>query len=143
MTREEYLKYAEHFNKKEYDAVVDYFTPDVTVEYYDSATDPNSIARTLYGREAFIDNYRALHEMVREVLEVREYFSTDKLIFVELYTEFHAFKDSPASTSRPARKKGEITIMTNWVLYDLEDGKMKRIRIAHFRNHDPKEAKYK
>ena len=142
MTKEEYLKYADYFNRKDYEGVTSYFAPDITVEYYDSATDPDSVARTLYGPQEFINNYKALHESVREVLEVREFFSTDKLVFVELYTEFHAFKDTPASTSRPARKKGEITMMTNWVLYDMEDGKMKRIRIAHFRNHDPKEAKY-
>jgi hypothetical protein len=40
--------------------------------------------------------------------------------------------------------KGDINIMTNWVIYNLdENGKMKRIRIAHFRNHDPRTAKYK
>jgi hypothetical protein len=34
--------------------------------------------------------------------------------------------------------------MTNWVLYNLDEkGKMKRIRIAHFCNSDPKTAKYK
>jgi hypothetical protein len=142
MTREEYLVYADHFNNQRYDAVTSYFTPDITVEYYDSATDPDSKARTLHGPQEFIDSYKALHANVREVLELREFFSTDKLVFAELYTEFHPFKDSPASSSRPARKKGETYIMTNWVLYDMESGKMKRIRIAHFRNHDPKEAKY-
>ena len=32
--------------------------------------------------------------------------------------------------------------MTNWVLYNLEREKMKRIRIAHFRLDDPKLAKF-
>ena len=63
-------------------------------------------------------------------------------VFVELYTEFITFKDSAPGQARQV-KKGDIRIMTNWVLYDLNDkGKMKRIRIAHFRNHDPKTAKY-
>ena len=38
-------------------------------------------------------------------------------------------------------KKGDVIIMTNWVIYTLEGEKIKRIRIAHFRMHDPKEAK--
>jgi len=64
------------------------------------------------------------------------------LVFVELYTEFHTFKDVPASGQQ--WKKGDITIMTNWVMYNLdENGKMKRIRIAHFRNSDPETARYK
>ena len=71
------------------------------------------------------------------------FISRGKQLFVELYTEFHTFKDSPAGGGQ-GWKKGNITIMTNWVLYDLDDkGKMKRIRIAHFRNSDPKTAKYK
>jgi len=65
------------------------------------------------------------------------------LLFAELYTEFHTFKDAPASSGGVQRKKGDVSIMTNWVLYDLEGGKMKRIRIAHFRNHDPKLAKFR
>ena len=77
------------------------------------------------------------------MLEVGAYMYENKQAFVELYTEFITFKDSPPGSARVA-KKGQIRIMTNWVLYDFDDkGKMKGIRIAHFRNHDPKTAKYK
>ncbi len=31
--------------------------------------------------------------------------------------------------------------MTNFVLYNFEGEKMKRIRIAHFRMHDPRSAR--
>ena len=68
--------------------------------------------------------------------------SEGDLLFAELYTEFHVIKDSPATPVGVGRNKGDVSIMTNWVLYDLEGGKMKRIRIAHFRNHDPKTAKF-
>ena len=68
---------------------------------------------------------------------------TDEYLFVELWTEFHAFNDMEASPARPALKKGETMIMTNFILYNLEGGKMKRIRIAHWRNHPSEEAKYK
>jgi hypothetical protein len=61
-------------------------------------------------------------------------------MFVELYTEFHTFKDPPADSGR-TWKKGDVTIMTNFVLYNLEGGKMKYIRIAHFRMHDPRTAR--
>lgn len=65
------------------------------------------------------------------------------MLFAELYTEFHTFKDTPAFSGR-GWKKGDITIMTNWVIYNLDkNGKMKRIRIAHFHNHDPGTAKFK
>jgi hypothetical protein len=143
MTREEFLEYMDCFNRKDFDGVTSYFAPDITVEYYDNATGPQVPAKTLHGPEGFIDNYKALFSTVREVLELGEFMSTEDRVFVELYTEFHTFEDTPVSEGRQGRKKGDIQIMTNWVLYDMVDGKMKRIRIAHWRNHDPATAKYK
>jgi hypothetical protein len=142
MNREQYLEYVDHFNNKRYDKVTSYFTPDITVEYFDNAYGPQFPARTLHGPKEFAANYKALHEHTREVLELGDFLDEGDLVFVELYTEFHTFKDIPGSGQQ--WKKGDITIMTNWVLYNLdENGKMKRIRIAHFRNSDPSTAKYK
>jgi hypothetical protein len=143
MTRQQYLEYADHFNNKRYDAVTSYFTPDVTVEYYDNASGPQTQARTLYGPQAFIDSYRKLHETTREVLELRDFLSTEDRVFTELYTEFHTIKEVPAPQGGMANKVGDVRIAINWVLYDMVGGKMKRIRIAHWRNLDPKMAKYK
>jgi hypothetical protein len=141
MNREQYQEYVDHFNAKRYDKVTGYFAPDITVEYYDNA-DPNGPpARTLHGAKEFQESYHALHAHTREVLELGDFWSDGKLLFAELWTEFHTFKDAPPDY-RLARKKGDVVIMTNWVMYNLEGGKMKRIRIAHFRNHDPKLAKF-
>ena len=142
MNKEQYLEYVDHFNNKRYDAVTSYFTPDITVEYFDNAYGPQTPARTLHGPEEFAASYKSLHEHTREVLELGDFMVGGNLMFVELYTEFHTFKDSPGS-GQMQWKKGNISIMTNWVLYDLVNDKMKRIRIAHFRNHDPSTAKYK
>ena len=142
MTREEYLEYVACFNRKDFEAVASYFTPDITVEYYDNATGPKVPARTLCGPKEFIENYKALTSTVKEVLELRDYLSTEDRVFAELYTEFHPFKDTPTSEGRQAWKKGEPVLSTNWVMYDMVDGKMKRIRIAHWRLHEPKTAKY-
>jgi hypothetical protein len=63
------------------------------------------------------------------------------LAFVELCTEFHFLSDV-ANYFGQSIKKGESVIMTNWVLYNLdEQGKMKRIRVAYFRMHDPRSAR--
>lgn len=143
MTRNEYMEYVGHFNAKRFDKVAGYFTPDVTVEYPDNFAGEAITPRTLHGPGEFIDNYQALTANTKEVLEVGAFLSEGNQLFVELYTEFITFQDAPEGSDR-MWKKGDITIMTNWVLYDLDDnGKMKRIRIAHFRNHDPKTAKYK
>jgi hypothetical protein len=143
MNRKQYLEYVDHFNNKRYDKVTGYFAPDITVEYFDNAYGPYTPARILRGAKEFEANYRALHAHTKEVLELGDFLAEGDLMFVELYTEFITFKDTPAGSGQ-MWKKGDITIMTNWVLYNLDDkGKMKRIRIAHFRNSDPKTAKYK
>ena len=141
MNREQYLEYVDHFNNKRYDAVTSYFSNDITVEYFDNAYGSQVPARTLHGPEEFAASYKALHEHTREGLELGDFMVDGNLLFAELYTEFHTFKDAPESAGQP-RKKGDVSIMTNWVVYDMEGDKMKRIRIAHFRNHDPKTAKY-
>jgi hypothetical protein len=139
MNRQQYLEYIDHFNNRRYDAVTGYFTPDVTVEYYDNAVYTGVPARTLHGRQGFTDSYMALHDHTRELLELGDFLSEGNLLFAELYTEFHTFKDPPVPG--PGWKKGDINISTNWVMYTLENGKMKRIRIAHFRMHDPRTAR--
>ncbi len=141
MNREQFLVYIGHFNNKRYDSLVSYFDPNITVEYYDDAT-YDVPARTLYGREGFVANYKALHEHTKEALELGFFVTQDDLMLVELYTEFYTFKDPPPGF-RGSFKKGDVKIMTNWVCYNMgKDDKMKRIRIAHFRMHDPKTAKY-
>lgn len=135
MNREQFLEYVDHFNNKRYNAVTGYFAPDVTVEYSSVWGD-----RTLHGPEEFIEHYKFLHEHAREAMELGDFIASGDLLFVELYTEFHCIKDMPASAGM-TMKKGDVSIMTNWVLYNFENGKMKRIRIAHFRMHDPEQAR--
>lgn len=140
MNKKQYLEYIDHFNHRRYDAVTGYFAPDITVEYFDNAYGQQFPARTLHGPEEFAASYKSLHEHTREVLELGDFMTVGNLLFAELYTEFHTFKDSEGPGM--GWKKGDISIMTNWVMYTLENDKMKRIRIAHFRNHDPKTAKF-
>ena len=140
MNRQQFLEYVAHFNAKRYDAVTSYFHPDVTVEYYDDATYTGAPARTLHGAKEFIGHYIALHEHTREAMELGAFLSDDSWMFVELYTEFHTFKDPPANSGR-TWKKGDVTVMTNFVLYDFDRGKFKRIRIGHWRMHDRSTAR--
>jgi hypothetical protein len=142
MNRKQYEEYVDHFNNKRYDAVTGYFAPDITVEYFTNWSKPEEPPRVLHGPKGFMDSYMALHQSVREVLELRDFMVDGELLFAELYTEFHCFKDLPTFSFKPL-VKGDAVIMTNWVVYNMtKDDKMKRIRIAHFRLHDPKTAKY-
>ncbi len=129
MNREEFQKYIDHFNARRYDDLVTYFTDDVSVEYFTRAAgDPK---RVLSGPEGFMQSYLALHAQVREVLELGFFIADGDQIAVELYTEFHALHDGARVLGREL-SLGEAVVMTNWVVYDLEGGRFKRIRIAHF-----------
>jgi hypothetical protein len=145
VNREAFLKYIDHFNNKRYNEAVSYFAPDVTIEYFDNAIFKGGYslppAKTLHGPQEFIKNYKELHEYVDEKLEVGVLMINDKHVFVELWTEFYCFKDPPPGHYLQYRK-GDLVVMTNWVLYDLENDKFKIIRIAHFRMHDPKLTKF-
>lgn len=141
MTKEEYIKYISYFNNKEYDKVALYLAPDVVVEYSSVFANPDGSARILKSREEFVQYYRYLHSYVNEYLELEEFISANNLLFATLYTEFYCFKQPPKNSGLNW-KEGEVRVMTNWVLYNLENNIFKRIRIAHFRLYDPSTAKY-
>ncbi|HVI39846.1 MAG TPA: hypothetical protein VM577_04230 [Anaerovoracaceae bacterium] len=141
MTKEEYLEYVDNFNNKRYDRVTSWFTPDITVEYFSDLANPlTATPMTLHGPDEFIASYENVHSHVRELMELGFFIEKDNCLVVELYTEFHCIKDFPQFITGPV-KVGDVRIMTNWVVYDMEGGKMKRIRIAHFRMHDAKLAR--
>lgn len=140
LDKEKFLEYVGHFNNKRYDALASYFTPDFTAEYGIGGMTsqmPNMIRNS---PQEFIAFYKELHQYVREVLELGDFFVNKDYLFAEFWTEFHCFKDVPASIPLPL-KKGEVYVGTLWVLYNLEGDKMKHVRIVHFKTHDPKQAK--
>lgn len=147
MNRKQFLEYVDHFNNHRWDKITSYFCPDVTVEYPDNFMAPQIpgvTGNTLHGPKEFITNYEALTANVREVLEVGAFISRGRQFCVELIAEFHVFRDPPTNSPASQWKKGDINILNQIVLYDLDEkGKMKRIRIFHHRHLDPKLAKHK
>jgi hypothetical protein len=141
MNRQEFLEYMDHFNNKRWDKVTSYFCPDVTLEYPDNFTGPKIQGNTLHGPQEFIDNYQALTANVREVLNLGVFISEGSHLCVELITEFHVIR-TPPEGSPIGQKKGDVSVMNQCVLYDLDEkGKFKRIRIFHHRHLDPKTVK--
>jgi hypothetical protein len=144
MNRKQFLKYVDHFNNHRFDKVVSYFCPDVTLSYPDNFMGPQIPAmtgNTLHGPKEFIANYEAIAANVREVLNVGAFLSRGRQFCAELITEFHVLRTPPAGSPGAHWKKGDIIIMNQIVLYDLdENGKFKRIRIFHHRYLEPEEA---
>jgi len=131
-TREQFLKYIDYFNRKDFERVASYFNPDVTVEYPDNFQgSQKNPPRTLHGPKEFIKNYQALTAKTREVLNLGVFLSQGNHFCVELITEF---------TREGAQSP--TTILNQCVIYDLDEkGKFKRIRIFHHRHLDPETAK--
>ena len=130
MTREEMEVYLDHFNKKRYDAVVDYFADDVTVQYPNAFELGAAPGKLLRGRDQFIENYKALHEKVDELLDLEEYIEDGKYIFIILHTEFIPKED--VQWSAGFIEKGKVVVVNDFITYELDDeGKFKEIKIAH------------
>lgn len=140
MTEQRFLDYIDHFNHKRYEKVMNYYHPDVTIEYPTMLANPQAPPVTRRGRTGFLEQYVLLHEHCREALEVGDLLFDEDKIAAEMYTEFHFFKDYSNFSGR-SMKAGDVYITTNWCIYTLENDKFKRIRVAHFRLHDPKTAR--
>jgi len=144
MTREQFMEYVNHFNHHRFDKVTGYFCPDVTLAYPDNFMGrqiPGVTGKTLHGSKEFIAQYEAIAANVREVLNVGAFLSEGNQFVVELVTEFHNEKDPPKTIDSGNWKKGDVIVMNQMVLYDLdENGKFKRMRIFHHRYLDPKEV---
>jgi SnoaL-like domain len=140
MDKQRFLRYVDHFNNKRYEEVLSYYDPDVSIEYPTMLADPLAPPITRTGRDGFLEQYAPLHQHCREALEVGDLLFDGNRIAAEMYSEFHFFRDYAKFSGR-TMKAGDIYIATNWCIYTVENDKFKRIRVAHFRLHDPKTAR--
>ena len=141
MTKDDFLVYMSHFNSKNYDDLVTYFTDDVKVQYFTDMKRGAPRGNVLNGPAAFVESYKHLHDTVDEKLELGKFVCDDDNLYVELWTEFWFKEDTPDFSAGPM-KKGDVFVCTNFVLYYFdENGKFKEIHIAHHRVHDPAEAR--
>ena len=140
MDKPTFLSYIDHFNHKRYEEVMKFYDPDVAIEYPTMFANPQAPPVTRHGRAGFLEQYAVLHQHCRESLEVGDLLLDSGRIAAEMYSEFHFFKDYPDFSGRPI-KAGDVYIATNWCIYVLENDKFKRIRVAHFRMHDPRTAR--
>jgi hypothetical protein len=124
MTKEDYLRYIDHFNNKRYEKFAAYYAEDVEV---------NLSSITLKGPQGIISFYTDFHTYVREFVDVKFLVADDAGVAAEMYTEFDCFRDYP-NTALPF-KKGEVRRMLNFVHYDLADGKFKHIRVARYQQY--------
>jgi ketosteroid isomerase-like protein len=124
MTLEEFSAYMDAFNRGEYDKFSSYYDPEVVLTI---------AGRTeLRGPQAICDFYAQVKSQTRRTIQIRNFVSSPGRIAVELESEFLALQDLPDFTAGPMKKGDRLAVHT-LVLYELQDGRFRRIRSASLR----------
>lgn len=121
-----FRRYLAAFNDRRYDEMLSFYTPDVELVLP---------ANTCRGPAEIERHYLHLHRHVRELLDVTYLVADEHRLATELYTEFHCAVDLPTFSLKPLRA-GEVLRCTNFVHYDVVEGRFSNIRVARYLVHD-------
>ncbi len=128
MDEERFRRYVDAFNGARYDELGTYYADGVTLSFPDGTT--------LHGLDGITAFYRPVHADLREILEIDFLLIGEHALAAELYTEFHALRDTDAFPGR-SLKEGDVLRFTSFVHYDIdEDDLFSGIRVARYREHD-------
>ncbi|HTY94129.1 MAG TPA: nuclear transport factor 2 family protein [Steroidobacteraceae bacterium] len=124
LTAERFGHYIDAFNRNDYGGFADYYSPDVVLVI--------AGRQELRGRDSIVDFYRDVKARTRRTIRVNRLITAPGAIAAELESEFLALEDLADFTAGPMLKGDRIFINTI-ALYDLEDGRFRRIRSAVLR----------
>jgi hypothetical protein len=125
MDEKTFREYLSAFNAADYDALVQYYSGDVTFSF------ANGI--TLEGRDGVVAFYRPLHQAVKETVDILFLVMDDQHVAVELAAEFRALEDYEGFPRGPL-KAGDVVRVISFVHYDLDStGRFNHIRIGNYR----------
>ena len=128
MDEARYGQYVAAFNAARYDEMGAYFADDVTLSFPDGTT--------LHGLDGIKAFYGPVHADLKEILEIDFLLIGERGLAVELYTEFHAKRDTDAFPGR-SLKQGDVLRFTSFVHSDIdENDRFTAIRVARYREHD-------
>lgn len=121
MTKERYMEYIKRFNAQDMSAFDDFIAPDLhmingTLEYR--------------GVQGMKDHYAKIWGRFTEDLAIEKFISNDDHIAVQMWAHFTVLEEDEESLFGPV-KEGENFDFRGLILYDLENGKFKRIRVAY------------
>lgn len=123
MSREAYNDYLAKFNAND-PTFIEYYHPDATLELSGSE---------IRGAQGIKDFYADVKKYIKETVEVTTYIYDGKQLAVEIPTTFEVIADWDNSFWGVDLKKGQVLRVVSWGIYDIEDGKFKRIRTARYR----------
>jgi len=123
ISREAYNEYLELFNYNDM-SFIKFYHPDVVLELGTSE---------IRGAEGIRDFYAVVKEHISERVDVTAFIADEDQLAVEIPTTFEVIKDWEDSFWGVRLKKGQVMRIISWGIYDIEDGKFKRIRTARYR----------
>lgn len=123
MTREAYNEYLALFNAND-PTFIKFYHPDVVLELSGSE---------IRGAEGIRDFYANVKQYIRERVDVTTFISDGNLLAVEIPTTFEVIRDWDDSFWGIPLKQGQVMRIVSWGIYEIEDGKFKRIRTARYR----------
>ncbi|MEN7537777.1 nuclear transport factor 2 family protein [Aurantiacibacter flavus] len=128
MTREDYERYVQAFNTRDYDAVFDFYTDTPKMAFF---------GIEITTREQLRQFYSFLHSYVRETVEIEKFASSDELAAVEGLIRIECFRDLTREDLDANGmeqffpiKEGEVQEMRQYIHYHLEGGKIASVGCA-------------
>jgi len=120
---EAFRNYISAFNRSDFEGFARYYAQDIEFQ---------GRAATLRGRDELLRFYRDVKSRVRETIAIQDIVAGERQLVGDLITELHPLEDWPDFPTGPLRK-GETRCSQNFVWYDIEGSRFKRIRAAHYR----------
>ncbi|OYX47811.1 MAG: hypothetical protein B7Y87_00790 [Sphingomonadales bacterium 32-64-22] len=128
MTREDYERYVEAFNTRDYDAVFDFYTETPKMAFF---------GIEITTRQQLREFYSFLHSYVRETVQIEKFASSEELAAVEGLIRIECFRDLTREDLDANGmeqffpiKAGEVQEMRQYIHYHLEGGKIASVGCA-------------
>lgn len=124
MGKEQFVKYIEAFNRKDYALLETCFHEDVLLGIGGS--------KELQGKNDVLDFCKSMELHVESNIEVKRYVASGNLLAAELQFELTALKDVSDFITGPL-KKGSRTLLTVFALCNVREDRFEQVRLAKFR----------
>jgi len=85
------------------------------------------------GDQGIRDFYANVKRYIKERVDVTTFIRDGNLLAVEIPTTFEVIADWEDSFWGVPLKKGQVMRIVSWGIYEIEDGKFKRIRTARYK----------
>lgn len=128
MERADYERYAQAFNDRDYDSVLEFYAPNARIGFF---------GIDLSDHMAFKRFYTFLHSYVKESVIIEKFASSDELVALEGVIRVEGLRDLTADILKAEGleqffpiAKGEVQKMRQYIHYHLVDGKFTSVGCA-------------